>query len=137
VPKAVSVGGLLPRSLRIHYDNWDTNKSNTNKAQIVTDLSAMLNRGLRSNTALEIALHMKPKIIPAFLRRIAPILFALKGKGVSISVIRNFQEDPGAVVEAQKFMMDLTWLFAGDIDDFKRNIKCNGKTRTSLVRGSA
>jgi hypothetical protein len=130
---------FLPRGLRVHWYVWQTSK-----AEVDTMSKVLLDRQVQGRTTIELVLHLQPPECGAFLRRVAPTIFKLPEKGASIIVTRAYPRNtfwlrPNHVfwsfhrLRKPVVVHDLTWLVAGDMEDFKRNMMCNGKKRTTIV----
>jgi hypothetical protein len=144
---------FFPRGLRIHC--WESDS-----AMEMEKFSSrlLLDRQFQGKTAVELVLHLKPASCASVLRIIAPTMFKLKEKGASIAVIRAWpslkiycRERSYSRCSYTECMFyfhrdgcrgwrfsehDLTWLFEGGIEDFKRNIMLNGKKRKTLAGSS-
>jgi hypothetical protein len=115
-----------PRGLRIHFTH-DLDLRGTSHTD-VDSIFAGLIRQVQGIKAIEFALYYKPAQIATFLNVLAPTIFELKGHAVSVSVTRKASRH-------SRYSTDLTWIFEGNIDDFKKNILLNGKKRLTLVSG--
>jgi hypothetical protein len=132
---------FIPPRLRIHWWDGDHCKST------VADCSRLLlDREIQGTTIIELYLHMRPPSCAVFLDRLAPTIFELKEKGVNIIITRPLLRNclgyygDGRYLKVYyesnrpRLAHDLTWLFAGDMLDFKKNIIFNGKKLQTLVR---
>jgi hypothetical protein len=131
---------FIPPRLRIHW--WADDDC---KYTLAYCSRLLLDGEIQGTTTIELYLHMRAPSCAVLLNRLAPTMFKLKEKGVGIIITRPLLRNclghygDGRYLKVYyesnrpRLAHDLTWLFAGDMMDFKKNIMFNGKKLQTLV----